>query len=256
MVANRCSPDLSGERPNLLRKQHWLLERCEMAAALWLVPVDQLREELLCPVARRRKKLTRGHTDANGEVNCACVLRHADLCMLGIDACRRRRSVGQPVERDVVQHLVARECVFGVALVVGPGVELLVNPGRLAGGRVRERVADRLRLGGLEREVAELVGLEALLCVDRALLRRGQLLGELVEDDLRHRDVDRGKAGNMQLRHSHRHERAPVAILRNVARVPSRPINSPHALAIRSAFQPRALGLSEKPKPGSDGATK
>ena len=33
MVANQCSPDLSGERPNLLRKQHWLLERCEMTAA-------------------------------------------------------------------------------------------------------------------------------------------------------------------------------------------------------------------------------
>src|SRR5262249_5611951 len=57
---------------------------------------------------------------------------------------------------DIVEHLVAGERRFGITVVVGPGLEFLVNPGGLTYGRISQTVVDRLRARRLQREIAEL----------------------------------------------------------------------------------------------------
>ena len=60
----------------------------------------------------------------------------------------------------------------------------------------------------------------------------------------------------MQLRHARHHKRNPVAALRNIARVTEAAHRfAPHRGDTVGVPAARA-GLSEKPKPGSDGATK
>ena len=63
-------------------------------------------------------------------------------------------GAGQPVEHQVVEQLVARERVLGVPVAVGPGPELLDDPGAQGGRRVHQGVADRLRTGRVLARVA------------------------------------------------------------------------------------------------------
>ena len=67
---------------------------------------------------------------------------------------------GQPVEHDGVEHLVAGQRVFWVAPIVGPGMEFLVDPGRLPYWRIREPITQRLRACRLVMEVAEAIAQE------------------------------------------------------------------------------------------------
>lgn len=59
---------------------------------------------------------------------------------------RRVDGPGYPVERDVGEERVEVDCAFEVAIVIGPDVELLGNPGRESGRRVGQRVRQRCGL--------------------------------------------------------------------------------------------------------------
>src|SRR6266853_1710052 len=58
------------------------------------------------------------------------------------------------------------ESIFRIAVVIGPRLELLVDPQRLARGRVCERIANGLRTGPLFAEIAALVIGEQRRAVD------------------------------------------------------------------------------------------
>src|SRR5262249_33888202 len=89
----------------------------------------------------------------------------------------RRSSVSQPIERDVVEHLVAREHRFGISGVVGPVVKFLVDPGSLSCRRILEGIADGLWPRRLLKEIAETLGLKSLERIDGTLLARRQSFG-------------------------------------------------------------------------------
>src|SRR5208282_5941166 len=71
---------------------------------------------------------------------------------LPVESGRRRGAGSHPVQHHVVEQLIATEDVLGVSVAVGPRPELLQDPGRLSGRRVREAIpyclwAGRLLLG-------------------------------------------------------------------------------------------------------------
>jgi hypothetical protein len=63
----------------------------------------------------------------------------------------------EPVEADVRQQLVDVDGVVEGHVLVGPGLELLGDPGELSDGRVGQRVANGLRAGRLELQVARVI---------------------------------------------------------------------------------------------------
>src|SRR4029077_21060316 len=71
--------------------------------------------------------------------------RLAGAGILPVDAGRRRSGVGAPVEADIVEHPIGGELIVRIAVIVGPCLELLVDPQRLTRCRVCKRVAYGLR---------------------------------------------------------------------------------------------------------------
>jgi hypothetical protein len=134
MTCSLCSRSAVSARAKagtqLLREQGRLLEGREVAAAIELVPVDEIGVELLGPAARRREDLA-GKQAASHRYVFDLAAVEADLCVLEVDPRRGGGCSRQPVERDVVEHRVARERVLEVAVMVGPGVKLFVDPGGL-----------------------------------------------------------------------------------------------------------------------------
>jgi len=82
-----------------------------------------------CPATRSAPQLVR--EDANGRRNVDPALRRACCPVLPIHAGGRGCGVCQPVQRDVVEHLVLREHVFRIAIAVGPSLKLLIDLCRL-----------------------------------------------------------------------------------------------------------------------------
>ena len=70
--------------------------------------------------------------------------------VLPVDAAGRRGTVCVPVERDCVQHVIGAERVLGEPVIVRFGLELFVDPGCLAGRRVRQSKSDGLWLRALK----------------------------------------------------------------------------------------------------------
>src|SRR6202040_4441643 len=93
---------------------------------------------------------------------------------------RRRSGVGEPVEADIVEHRIGGEFIFRIAVIVGPCLELLVDPQRLTRGRIRKRVAYCLRARSLLAEIAALVTSKPRRTVDRPAFRRCGVLGKLL----------------------------------------------------------------------------
>src|ERR1700688_3480588 len=87
-----------------------------------------------------------------------------------VEARGGRGRVGEPIERDVVEHLVARDFPLRIVVAVGPLAELFVDTRRLAGGRVRQRVTDGLRPGGLD------FGVTRFFVIERDQLSDGRFL--------------------------------------------------------------------------------
>src|SRR5262249_43175966 len=115
-----------------------------MAAAIQLVPVNELRKDALRPTAGSGHNLAWKNAASHWKIDPATVVLSDDSRMLKINSSRRRSSVSQPIERDVVEHLVAREHRFGISGVVGPVVKFLVDPGSLSCRRILEGIADGL----------------------------------------------------------------------------------------------------------------
>ena len=124
----------------LLREQRRLLERGEMTAAVELVPVDEVGIDALGPAARRGEDLAREVAAPDGNIDAALEPVPAFSKYMRAE---EAAVLGQPIERDVVEHLVARERDFRIAVIVGPGVKFLVDPRGLSHRQIREGVADR-----------------------------------------------------------------------------------------------------------------
>src|SRR5258708_15172065 len=87
-----------------------------------------------------------------------------------VEARGGRGRVGEPIERDVVEYLVARDFPLWLVAAVAPLGELFVDPRRLAGRRVRQRVPEGLRPRGLD------PGVGRTLLIERNQLRDGRFL--------------------------------------------------------------------------------
>ena len=120
----------------------------------------------------------------------------------------------------LVEQLVLGEAALDVAVAVAPRPELLDDPRGEAGGRVLERVAERLRLGALDLLVAG-----ALLRWRSSVAERRAALGERGRSSsgsggaiTKLRWMPQTCAGSRRPS-SGRHDRAPVAALRAVTLV-------------------------------------
>jgi hypothetical protein len=118
-----------------------------MSAVSGLVPVDEPRIDPLAPQPWRSKQFSgkyahrRRHIEPLcGEIGCKTLI---------IEARGGRGRVGEPIKRDVVEYLVTRDFPLRFVVAIGPLTKLFLDPRRLAGGRVRQRVSDGLRPGGL-----------------------------------------------------------------------------------------------------------
>src|SRR5262249_25490967 len=144
-VTSRVSAQRAKAIAQLFCEERRLFKRSEMTAAIEFIPVNEPGIDALGPTARCGNNLAREDAASHRKIYHAAIVLCDDSRMLKINACRRGRGVRQPIKRDIVEHLVACERRFRIAVVVGPGVKFLVDPGGLSHGRVRESVADGLR---------------------------------------------------------------------------------------------------------------
>src|SRR5262245_62112966 len=195
-----------------------------MAAAIELVPVNEPGEEALSPAARGGDDLAGENAASDRKVYDAAIVLARDFRLLEVDARGRRCGVREPVERDVVEHLLTREHRFRIAIVVGPGVKFLVDPGGLSRRGIGEGVTDRLRAGRQRKEVAETVGLKESKRIDGARLGgRQPLRMNLVWKYKWHIEMDGREARRPLLSQRCRDEGAPIAALRHIVSVAKAP---------------------------------
>ena len=116
-------------------------------------------EDALHPGPRRQDQLAREQRQAEGRRYALAgrELERVEAVLL-VEPQRRRRPVGEPVERDVGQQGVERDRAFDVAAAIAPGAEFLGDPGRESGGRIGQPDGERLRFGRLERRIGALRG--------------------------------------------------------------------------------------------------
>src|SRR2546425_3326011 len=145
--------------PQLLGKELWLLERGEVTAPVDLIPVEQVGPQRLSPSLWRAEYLVRKDRRRHWQFDPASGREASEsrAGVLPVDAGRRCGGVGEPVEADVVEHRVDRERIFRIAVIVGPGLKLLVDPQRLTRGRIRKRIAYGLRTRRVFTKIAALV---------------------------------------------------------------------------------------------------
>ena len=136
-----------------------LLKGREMSAAGGFVPIEESRIDPLAPQSRRSKQFA--GENAHGDRQIEPLRREIGPVTLIVEARGGRGRVGEPIERDVVEHLVARDFPLRFVVAVGPLAELFVDPRRLGGGRVGQRVTDGLRPGGLYLGVTRFFSLNA-----------------------------------------------------------------------------------------------
>src|SRR6266403_2575029 len=188
-------------------KQIGLLERGEVPALGDHVPVDQLRVGPLAPDLRRLERLAGEHTHGDGHVEL--LPREVRRKALEIEPRRRRPRVREPIEHDVVEHLVVGQPrrVLGIR----PLRQLLIDPGGLADRRVGEAVAERLRPRALDPGVAR-----AAVAVRRQPRQGGLLLGARLALEGRREEDRKVQVNGLQalhvlLGHPGGHARTPIA---------------------------------------------
>src|SRR5215831_12364221 len=103
-------------RTQLFGKQLRLFPGGEVASSFGFVEVDQVVVGLLGPAARRLHVLVREHRDGRreGEVGGGVEV-FAGYGLLPVQPRRGRRGVGEPVERGVVEPVVARDGAEGMS---------------------------------------------------------------------------------------------------------------------------------------------
>jgi hypothetical protein len=117
-----------------------------VAASFGFVEVDQVVVGLLGPAARRGDVLLREHGDRGREGNVGGGVEvRAGHGLLPVQPGRERRGVGEPVQRGVVEPVVAGDGAVGVSdeepseVLVGGGA-LVQEPGGEADGCVSARL--------------------------------------------------------------------------------------------------------------------
>jgi hypothetical protein len=103
-----------------------------MSAAGGFVPIEKSRIDPLAPQSRRLKQFA--GENAHGDRQIEPLRREIRRKTLIVEAGRGCGRVGEPIERDVVEHFVARDLSLRLVVAVGPLTELFVDPRRLAGG--------------------------------------------------------------------------------------------------------------------------
>jgi hypothetical protein len=88
-----------------------------MSALVDLVVIDEVVICTLCPAPRRLVGLTGKDARGSRDGHVGGVVK-AELIFL-VEAGRRNRRAGQPVERDVVEDIVSGEVARGMPLVAG-----------------------------------------------------------------------------------------------------------------------------------------
>ena len=154
-VAKRseCSPQLRAEKLRLFPGR-------EMSAFVDLMEVDEIAIGAPRPCLRSSIDIIWKYRDCDRERDVAGLLRSrnndaASRAVLPVQACRRGRGICQPIQRDVIQHVVFRRGLFGI-VAIRPLREARMheNPRCQARGRVRCAVADCLRSRSHYREVS------------------------------------------------------------------------------------------------------
>src|SRR4029453_1069092 len=100
----------------------------------------------------RKDRATGGHID---EVFDGLGEPGGDLGdALPIEPRRRGAGAGEPVERDVIEHLILAEHLVKIASMIRPGPEFLEYPRAEAGRRVKQRITDGLRPSAMHGGIA------------------------------------------------------------------------------------------------------
>ncbi len=173
--------------------------------------------------------------------------------------CRGRR-VRQPVQRDIVQHVVSVEQALGLTVVV------VKNPGREPHRRVRQGVADRLRPRTHDGAVGPVLLEERVERIERRAFLLGKSRRRWPAAGEHHRhigrycrrqvDVDAEQSWRRLARHRAGDGGAPVAALGDIAGVAEALHQLRPGAGDAVGIPAGAVGLPEKPKPGIDGITK
>src|SRR5258708_35302757 len=129
-------------------EQIGLLKRGEVTTFRNLVPIEQLRIGLLAPHLRRCEKIAFEDAHCNRKIEGRS--REILSETLVIEPRRGCRAVGQPIERDVIQHVIERDGLRRITLVVAPCLKLFVDPHCLPSRRIRQTVPQCLRTGRLD----------------------------------------------------------------------------------------------------------
>src|SRR5262245_62767201 len=117
-----------------LYEQSWLFKGRKMTAAIEFVPMNEIGIDALgqAPWCGHDFAREDAATHGNGDHGRSA----SDAGIFQVHACRGGGRLRQPVERDGVEHLLAGQGVFGISPIVRPGLELLVDPGRLPHRRI------------------------------------------------------------------------------------------------------------------------
>src|SRR5690606_23215214 len=104
------SPETFERCPELLGKELRLFPGREMATPCRAVVIDQTWKGLFCAAFRCLITLVREGADGDRDLDpLRC--KESEL-VFPIEPCRRHSGVGQPVERNVVEHIIARQAFF------------------------------------------------------------------------------------------------------------------------------------------------
>src|SRR5205814_8033704 len=99
-----------------------------MSPAVELVPIEQVWIHVRGPAARRGKFVSE-ETYSHREIDPPRIVRPPKQSVLfKIETRGGSRGSGQPIKRDLVEHLVASEGFLRVAVFTGAGVENIVDP--------------------------------------------------------------------------------------------------------------------------------
>src|SRR5216684_4335411 len=107
-------------------EQPGLLKRGEVTTFRNLVPVEELRIGLIPQNLPRCEKVAFKDTHSNRQIE-----GHSGEILgetLIVESRRGCSGVGQPVESNVIQHVIDRDGLRGIAPVVAPCLKLLVDP--------------------------------------------------------------------------------------------------------------------------------
>src|SRR6202043_1476131 len=134
---------------------------------------------------------------------------------LKVNPRRGRGGVGQPVQGNVIQHVIDRDRLRWITLVVTPCLKFLVDPHCLPNRRVGKTVPECLGTGRLDRGITRTIaGIFAELSKRRLLCRRVAARGwRWRRKKNRKIQMNGGKPCNSLPGHPTRHSGAQIAAL-------------------------------------------